>query len=399
MGILLKPASTRRVPIYASSQQKQSACRHLISTPALFKVHAIASSKFKCNAASSAGSSDDFRALREVLNPDGIIEPDGTITKQAPRDPEELRLLWKAAIKAPMYSVGIAPVIVSAMAAWVNTGFIDPVRTLGFCLAAIAIIAWLNLSNDVFDSTTGVDKTKPESVVNLTGSRTKVMVVAVACLFAGTALLFSLLASVPNPLVPKMFYAAICCGYLYQGPPFRWSYLGLGEPLCFLAFGPLATCAFYLAQIPPALAIPAAGASALSVLPTSAIALSILIGMSTTVILFCSHFHQIAGDKANGKMSPLVRMGTKQGAATLKVTVGFTYALTLVLSLFGVLPFAVWTSSMVAYGFAAEMVKLAETHADDPEKLRPLKNIATKWHIGYTGMLALGLLVRQMMVV
>ena len=32
----------------------------------------------------------------------------------------------------------------------------------------------------------------------------------------------------------------------------RWSYLGLGEPLCFLAFGPLATCAFYLAQVPAA---------------------------------------------------------------------------------------------------------------------------------------------------
>lgn len=41
---------------------------------------------------------------------------------------------------------------------------------------------------------------------------------------------------------------------LFSWPPLcRWSYLGLGEPLCFLAFGPLATCAFYLAQVPPAL--------------------------------------------------------------------------------------------------------------------------------------------------
>jgi 1,4-dihydroxy-2-naphthoate phytyltransferase len=399
MGILVIPTPARCVLISASSQQNQSPIKHIISTPSLLKTRSIGNPKFRCNAASTPGNPGDFKALREVLYPDGVIEPDGTVTKQAPRDPEELRRLWKAAIKAPMYSVGLAPVIVSAMAAWVDTGFLDPIRTLGFCLAAVAIIAWLNLSNDVFDSTTGVDKTKPESVVNLTGSRIKVLVVAVAFLFAGSGLLFSLLSTVPNVLVPKMLYAAICCGYLYQGPPFRWSYLGLGEPLCFLAFGPLATCAFYLAQIPPALATPAAGASALSVLPTSAIALSVLIGISTSVILFCSHFHQIAGDRANGKMSPLVRMGTKQGAATLKVTVGFTYALTLVLSLFGVLPFAVWTSSMVAYGFAAEMVKLAETNADDPEKLQTLKHVATKWHIGYTGMLALGLFVRQMMIV
>jgi 1,4-dihydroxy-2-naphthoate octaprenyltransferase len=55
-----------------------------------------------------------------------------------------------------------------------------------------------------------------------------------------------------NPLAPRMLGAAVAMGYVYQGPPFRWSYLGLGEPLCFLAFGPLATCAFYFAQVPPA---------------------------------------------------------------------------------------------------------------------------------------------------
>ena len=42
--------------------------------------------------------------------------------------------------------------------------------------------------------------------------------------------------------------------------PDRWSYLGLGEPLCFIAFGPLATTAFYLAQVCP---------SNLSLLPQS----------------------------------------------------------------------------------------------------------------------------------
>lgn len=197
----------------------------------------------------------------------------------------------------------------------------------------------------------------------------------------------------------KALYAAVCAGYLYQGPPFRWSYLGLGEPLCFLAFGPLATCAFYLAQVPPSLAIVGAGTSTLSLLPASVIALSVLIGISTTVILFCSHFHQIEGDTDAGKISPLVRLGTRRGAGVLKFVVGFTYAITLVLSLFGVLPFAVWTSAMVAYGLAAEMVKLAETEVDNPEALRPLKMLATKWHIGFTSMLALGLIVAKSMVI
>ena len=35
---------------------------------------------------------------------------------------------------------------------------------------------------------------------------------------------------------------------LLQCPPFRLSYQGLGEPLCFAAFGPFASTAFYLLQ-------------------------------------------------------------------------------------------------------------------------------------------------------
>ena len=91
-----------------------------------------------------------------------------------------------------------------------------------------------------------------------------------------------------------MLYAAICMGYLYQGPPFRLSYLGLGEPLCFLAFGPLATCAFYLAQLPTAATAAAATATSLN---KAIVALSVLVGMSTTIILFCSHFHQARGGR------------------------------------------------------------------------------------------------------
>lgn len=166
-----------------------------------------------------------------------------------------------------------------------------------------------------------------------------------------------------NPQSPaiasKMLYAAICCGYLYQGPPFRLSYQGLGEALCFVAFGPLAVNAFYLAQVrpcgrkvgmgrggrhpmercshqpgacQPAIApcsqqgpcratnpitsplpftMRLQGAPALS---TQSCILSVLVGVSTSAILFCSHFHQVKGDLAAGKRSPIVRLGTETGA-------------------------------------------------------------------------------------
>jgi 1,4-dihydroxy-2-naphthoate octaprenyltransferase len=49
--------------------------------------------------------------------------------------------------------------------------------------------------------------------------------------------------------------------------------------------------------------------------------LAMLVGLSTSVILFCSHWHQIQGDLRAGKMSPLVRLGTEKAC---KVSRTFT---------------------------------------------------------------------------
>lgn len=90
-----------------------------------------------------------------------------------------------------------------------------------------------------------------------------------------------------------------------------------------MAFGPLATTAFYLAHSPafaqpPVAEVTAGGAATTalgafvaSITPTVAV-LSVLVGITTTVILFCSHWHQIQGDIKAGKMSPLVKLGTQK---------------------------------------------------------------------------------------
>ena len=55
--------------------------------------------------------------------------------------------------------------------------------------------------------------------------------------------LMALVALRSTPLVLALVLACCGLGYVYQGPPFRLGYRGLGEPLCWLAFGPLATAA------------------------------------------------------------------------------------------------------------------------------------------------------------
>lgn len=184
------------------SSKPFSRCR---SPSPLLPHHTQRKSTIHERSSSSAAFNSPESTPRPIVTPDGIIDADGSILQRPPLDPEEKRKLWKAAIKAPMYSVGLAPILVSAAAAYVYTGAFAPLRTLGLCIGAVAVIAWLNLSNDVFDSMTGVDKTKLESVVNLTGNRLLVFAVAHVALAIGGGLLFYLVSSVVRLFTPFVF--------------------------------------------------------------------------------------------------------------------------------------------------------------------------------------------------
>lgn len=191
-------------------------------------------------------------------------------------------LIWRA-IKLPIYSVALVPLTVGSAAAYLQTGLYSARRYFVLLASSVLIIAWLNLSNDVYDYDTGADRTKKESVVNMVGSRTGTLLAACMLLVLGFLGLTWVSVGAGNVRSMLLLACAIACGYVYQCPPFRLSYQGFGEPLCFAAFGPFATTAFYLLQ------------SSTSELPITGAILSssLLVGLTTTLVLFCSHFHQV----------------------------------------------------------------------------------------------------------
>ena len=94
--------------------------------------------------------------------------------------------LWKAAIKWPMYSAAVMPALLSA--GWLKSQGLDPRlgQLLLFLLSAVLLLAWENLSNDVFDADTGIDAVgKPHSVVALTGRRPLIALISNLTLVAG----------------------------------------------------------------------------------------------------------------------------------------------------------------------------------------------------------------------
>lgn len=108
--------------------------------------------------------------------------------------PTQQKKLWLAALKPPMYSVAILPIGVGSAIAVAETGTFQAGIFACFVFAAILILAWENLSNDVFDAETGVDVNKHHSLVNLTENKTLIFWLGNLCLATG---LFGLARSLP----------------------------------------------------------------------------------------------------------------------------------------------------------------------------------------------------------
>ncbi|KAK1652423.1 hypothetical protein QYE76_070228 [Lolium multiflorum] len=313
-------------------------------------------------------------------------------------------LLWRAA-KLPIYSVALVPLTVSSLqpdtlhiapavgsaAAYNQAGVFFATRYFGLLAAAVLVITWLNLSNDVYDSDTGADKDKKESVVNILGSRTVTRNAANISLLLGLAGLFWAFAEAGDVRFIVLVISAILCGYVYQCPPFRLSYRGLGEPLCFAAFGPLATSAFYFSNSSRSIS----SGAVLLPLSTTVIASSIIVGLTTTLILFCSHFHQIDGDRAVGKMSPLVKIGTKTGATIVMLGVGTLYTLLVTFGISKYLPSSCIVLAALTLPLGKWVVDYVNKNHDDNTKIFMAKYYCVRLHALFGMALASGLVLAR----
>lgn len=298
-------------------------------------------------------------------------EQDAVATLYA-RDAERQRL-WRAAIKWPMYSVAVMPVVLAAGWRLWSGESVRLIQMCSFLLAAVLLLAWENLSNDCFDAETGVDHIgKPHSLVALMGERRPVARLSLAALVLGLALIL-LVALRSSPSVFGL--VLLCCGlgYLYQGPPFRLGYRGLGEPLCWLAFGPCATAAALLALGP-------ADLNGFGIPWHTALTLGAGPALATTLVLFCSHFPQVDEDAAHGKFSPVVRLGTRRSAALVPWIIALILALEWSPAFQGDWPFTVLLSGL-GLPAGSGLIRLLRLHHNQPEKLFNSKFLALRFQI------------------
>lgn len=286
--------------------------------------------------------------------------------------------LWLAAIKPPMYSVAVMPIWVGTAVAFAESKTIHSEIFSTFLSAAIFILAWMNLSNDVFDSETGIDENKAHSLVNLTGNKS--LIFWLGNLFLGLGILGILAIAWWQQDLTVIGLVIVCCalGYSYQGPPFRFGYQGLGEIICFICFGPLGVTAAYYSQA--------------QTWSQTSISASIIVGIATSLVLFCSHFHQVKEDLAAGKRSPIVRLGTATSAQLLPWFGGSIYALTGLFVILGIFP--VWTLlTWASLPLALKLFRHVQQYHNQPEQVSNCKYIAVAVHFCSGLLLGLGFLL------
>ena len=289
--------------------------------------------------------------------------------------------LWLAAIKPPMYTVAVIPIAVGTAAAKGETNIFQPEIFFTFLASAILIIAWLNLSNDVFDSETGIDKNKAHSIVNLTGNKSLVFWLANLFLVLGILGIFAISWWQEDLTVLGLIIVGCALGYSYQGPPFRFGYQGLGEIICFITFGPLAIAAAYYSQTQS--------------FSATSFAVSTVIGLTTSIILFCSHFHQVEDDLAAGKRSPLVRLGTAKGSIVLTISTIIVFVLPLI---FVILRMFSWWILLIfaSLPFAWQLVTHVRQYHEQPALVSNCKFLAVNFHFVSGILLSLGLILPRL---
>jgi 1,4-dihydroxy-2-naphthoate octaprenyltransferase len=283
--------------------------------------------------------------------------------------------LWLAALMPPMYSVAIFPIALGTAVAVAETQTIHWGIFLTFLISAILILVWENFSNDVFDAETGIDDNEPTSLVNLTGNKSLIFWIGNACLLLGIAGILAIAWWQHDPTILGLIL--LCCGlgYIYHGPPFRLGYQGLGEILCFFSFGPLAVSAAYYSQT-----------QSWSV---TSLVVSIILGISTSLILFCSHFHQVEDDLAAGKRSPVVRFGTLRSAQLLPWASAVIFGLAGIFVALQILP--VWILLVfLSLPTAINLCRHALTYHDQPERVRNCKFFAVALHFWSSILLCAG---------
>jgi 1,4-dihydroxy-2-naphthoate octaprenyltransferase len=249
--------------------------------------------------------------------------------------------------RAGVLPVMAMPVLLGTALAWQQQRAFHPLLFVLALVGALAAHLGANVVNDVFDFQSGADQAASQMMVE---GQPQAITTGSASLIAGQITLRQYWA-----LTASIFAVALACGvaltllgrpwtlafavggfllaFFYVAPPIRLAYVGrgAGEVDIVIAFGVLPLVGAFYVQT--------------GNVTWQAVAVSVVVGLYTMMVLYFHHFLHWRADRQVGKMSPVAALGEQRGRTVGFVLQALVAASILVVSALGALP---WYAAVAA---------------------------------------------------
>lgn len=209
--------------------------------------------------------------------------------------------VWTAACRPKTLVASISPTCL-ALALSLSEGHFAPLAFLLTLLTGILIQIGTNLTNDYCDFIKGADTEERKGFVRVTQAKLvnpNTMKQAILGVFFLAMLTGSYLSFVGGPYIALVLALYILLSVLYTAGPFPLGYLGLGDILVFVLYGPIACLIAYYLQT--------------STLSSTALLLGLCPGAFSTAIICLNNLRDIDEDRKARKNTLIVRFGKTWG--------------------------------------------------------------------------------------
>lgn len=289
--------------------------------------------------------------------------------------------VWLRAMRAPFFTASFIPVSLGAAVAWYEGHPFSPLLYLVCLLGIVACHGGTNMANDYYDHLTRDDWVNQfRSPFNggagliQEGILTPGTVLrAAAAMYAVALACGAYLAWRCGWAVAAMAAVGFVSAFFYTAGPLRLSYVGWGELLVGLNFGPLVVLGSHYVQ-----------SGRLSPL---ALVAALPVGFLIAAVLYINQFPDIAADAEVGKRNWVVRLGTARALPVYYAMLGASYAAVAAGVAAGLLPTPT-LAALLTLPLAWRAAANARANHADPRRMVPSCALTVNVHL-FTGLLLL----------
>jgi 1,4-dihydroxy-2-naphthoate octaprenyltransferase len=302
-------------------------------------------------------------------------------------------LIWYRAIRARFFTATFVPILLGAVIAWHGSGEFNWIYFLLALLGGIFIHAGLDLVNDYFDHTSGVDEINSYHNPFSGGSRViqegllspkQVFWASIICFAIGSGIGLLLDFILPGHTLLIIGITGVFLAYFYSADPIRIGYTSLGEISCGLGFGPVMVLGSYYVQT-----------GKLAWQPLWA---SIPVGILIALVLYINEFPDYEADKKSNKKTLVVLFGKKRAIRFYLALLLLNYVLIIVGVAVRIFPLAILIS-LFTIPFAFRAAKVARQNFDKILELLPANAATIGLHLSLGLLLSGGYILDRVMAI